>query len=575
MLNFYDFEVFKYDWLVVLINPINKTQQVIVNDKEALEKYYDDHKDEIWVGYNSNHYDQYILKGILCDFNPKEINDYIIVDGNKGWQFSSLLRKFPLNNYDVMIRGDCGLKSLEGFMGNNIKETSVPFDIDRKLTKEEIAETIKYCTHDVEQTIEVFLQKQRKAEFDSRMALIKMFKLPISNISKSQAQLAAIILKANRFSEFEDEWDIITPDTLQLQKYKYVADWFLNKENHDYKKSLNSDIADCPHVFAWGGVHGAKKKYIYKCKSDELMIMADVSQLYPFLMMNYHLLSRNVPEEGYEILKDTIHTSLKLKAEHKKIEREPYKRFNNIIYGAEGDKTNAMYDPLHRNLVCVFGQLLILDLIEKIEPFTELIQSNTDGILIKLKRKDFDRFDDVVYEWEQRTGLMMEFDYYESVFQKDVNNYVVVDYEGKCKTKGAYVKSLTNLDYDLAIVNKAIVDYMLKGKHPKDTINECNDMRMFQKIVKLTSKYKCVRHNKKDFTEKCFRVFASTSSRDSFIGKVKIKKGLEVAEKFANTPEHCFIVNDDVKDAATFKKLNRQWYIDLAIERLNQFGVEV
>lgn len=575
ILNFYDFEVFKYDWLVVIINPVAKTKNVIVNDKNKLEQYYLAHKNEIWVGYNSNGYDQYILKGILCDFDPKKINDYIIVEGNKGWQFSSLLRKISLNNYDVMIRGDGGLKSLEGFMGNNIKETSVPFDIDRKLTVDEINETIKYCTHDVEQTIEVFVQKERKAEFDSRMALIKMFQLPISNISKSQAQLAAIILKAYRAKEFDDEWDIRLPETLQLKKYRYVADWFLSEESHNYKESLDTTIADCPHTFAWGGVHGAKKKYIYKCKSDEILIMADVSQLYPFLMMNYRLLSRNVPEEGYTILKDTIATSLRLKAEKKKIEREPYKRFNNIIYGAEGDSTNPMYDPLHRNLVCVYGQLLVLDLIEKIESFTELIQSNTDGILIKLKLADFDRFDDVVYEWEQRTGLMMEFDYFESVFQKDVNNYVVVDYNGKSKTKGAYVKSLTNLDYDLAIVNNAILNYMLKGKHPKDTINECDDMRMFQKIVKLTSKYKCVRHNGKDYTEKCFRVFASTSQRDSFIGKVKIKKGVEVAEKFANTPEHCFIVNDDIKDCETFKKLNRQWYIDLAIERLSQFGVEV
>lgn len=39
-------------------------------------------------------------------------------------------------------------------MGNDIKETSVPFSIDRKLTDEEIAETVKYCKHDVEQTIQ-------------------------------------------------------------------------------------------------------------------------------------------------------------------------------------------------------------------------------------------------------------------------------------------------------------------------------------------------------------------------------------------------------------------------------------
>ena len=57
------------------------------------------------------------------------------------------------------------MKRFEGFMGNNIKESSVPFDIDRKLTASEIAETIKYCRHDVEQTIEVFLE--RKDDFET------------------------------------------------------------------------------------------------------------------------------------------------------------------------------------------------------------------------------------------------------------------------------------------------------------------------------------------------------------------------------------------------------------------------
>ena len=65
MLNFYDFEVFKYDWLCVIINPVEKTKEIIVNDKDKLQKYYDEHKDEIWVGYNSRRYDQYILK-VYC-----------------------------------------------------------------------------------------------------------------------------------------------------------------------------------------------------------------------------------------------------------------------------------------------------------------------------------------------------------------------------------------------------------------------------------------------------------------------------------------------------------------------------
>ena len=86
---FYDFEVYKEDWLVVLINPDKRTEDVIINDPEALTKYYEENKSEIWTGYNSNRYDQYILKGILCGFNPKKVNDHMIFRGLQGWKVSS------------------------------------------------------------------------------------------------------------------------------------------------------------------------------------------------------------------------------------------------------------------------------------------------------------------------------------------------------------------------------------------------------------------------------------------------------------------------------------------------------
>lgn len=348
----------------------------------------------------------------------------------------------------------------------------------------------------------------------------------------------------------------------------------MDKKNHNDKASLDTMIAGVPHTFAWGGVHGAIKQYCYTCKPDEIMIMADVSQLYPFLMYRYKLLSRGVPESGYKILIDTINTSLRLKAEGKKKEREPYKRFNNIIYGAEGDKTNPMYDPLHRTLVCVFGQLLILDLIEKLEPFAELIQSNTDGILVKIKKNDFYRLDDTVFEWEQRTGLSMTFDEFVKVYQGDVNNYVVVSADGKYKCKGAYVKKLDDLDNDLPIVNQAIVDYLTKGVPVERTIEDCNELIQFQKIVKVSSKYSHGWHNGKELNDKTFRVFASKNHSDSFIGKCKAVGAKP--EKFANTPEHCFIRNEDINGVKTDSTLDKSWYIQLARKRITEkFGIEV
>lgn len=564
----YDWEVFKFDNMVTIIDLFEKTTTSFVNNLDAFREFYEQHRGDIWVGHNARSYDQFITKAAVCGFDLKTVNDYIIVDGNPGWMFSDLFRKIPLITYDTMPPIPVSLKTLEGMMGNDIRETSVPFDIDRKLTTEELNEVLKYNIHDVEQTVEVFAA--RFNEFTAQLALVNLYKLPLANVGKTQAQLAAIILQAKR-KTFEDEWDIRLPDTLKLSKYQYVADWFMNPENQNDKAKLKTDISGVPHIFAWGGVHGAIPKYNYTCEPDEVMIMADVTQLYPSLMVEYDLISRAVTRP--EILRETIETSVRLKHEGKKKEREPYKRFNNIVYGAEGDKTNPMYDPLHRTLVCVFGQLLILDLIEKIEDVCELIQSNTDGILVKLKREDREKFEDIVHEWEKRTRLNMEFDDYETIYQGDVNNYVAVDYKEKAKCKGAYVKDLGTLDYDLPIVNKAIRAKLTQGIPVETTIQACDELKEFQKIVKVSSKYYAGWYQGQEMRDKTFRVFASRYTTKGPICKIK-SPGAK-PEKFANTPERCFIENGNVNGMKCPRELDKQWYIDLANKRIaEKFGIE-
>lgn len=562
MLNFFDFEVFCDDWLVVIINPVEKTKEIIVNDRDALQAYYNAHKNEIWIGYNSRRYDQYILKAILCGFNPKEVNDYIIVQDKKGWQFSKLFREIPLINFDVMLKNDGGLKTLEGFMGNDIRETSVDFNIDRKLTAAEIAETIKYCEHDVEQTIEVFLA--RKEEFDAQMGLIKIFKRPLSDMGKTKAQLVAAIC-GGRFQKFSDEFEFPIVDTLRLSKYKHIAEWYRNPKNHDYKKSQEIEVAGIPHTFAWGGIHGAIPKYY----GEGLYLMADVTAYYPSLQLRYKFGYRNMGNpENFE----HIHSeNLRLKKIDKKA-RLPYKIADNSMSGQLKDKFSGLYDPRDNNAICVNGQLLLLDLIEKLEPHCKLIQSNTDGILIKLNSiKDFDRIDDIVFEWEERTGMRMGFDWFTKVFQKDVNNYLIVAKDGSFKSKGAYTKNLNQLDYDLPIINKAMIDFMTKGIPVERTIENCDELKMFQKIVKVTGKYWKAWHNGKYLNEKTFRVFASTSKNDTYIGRCK-EEGSTIA-KFANTPDCCFIINENVNGLRCDKRLDKSWYIEVAHERLKQYGV--
>jgi DNA polymerase len=568
---FFDFETFKYDWLVVAIDPIKQKEYVIINNKAELERLYKEYKKDIWVGFNCRGYDQYILKGILLGFDPKRINDWIIVKGRKGWEFSSMFNKIPLILYDTMPNPPVSLKTLEGFMGYSIHETSVDFNIDRKLTEEEIQDTIKYCRFDVLNTIDVFLK--RKGEFDAQMDLLKAFDLPLSYLGKTQAQLAAVILDAKKV-RFNDDWNIRLPENVDLGKYSEVADWFLNKNNHHEDAELKIDIAGLEHTIAWGGIHAGIPKTTITCNDDEVIFDIDVGQLYPNIMRIYKLLSRAARKP--EMLDYVLDTSMRLKAEGKKKEREPYKRQCNIFYGAEGDKFNPLYDPLHRTLVCVFGQVFLIDLIDKIEDLVFIINSNTDGIFFKCKKKDVPELKRRIGEWEKRTQLEMEYAEYTKFISKDVNNYLAVKTNGEIHAKGAYVKNLSDLDYDLPIVNEALRNYMIFGTPVEVTVNSCTEFRKFQKIVKLSNKYRWVEHENGQrttkFDNKAYRVFASLDNRD---GRLLKCDGVRNPAKFGNTPDKCFICNDDIRTMPIPSKLDRNYYIGLAIKRLNDFGVIV
>ena len=625
---FYDFEVFKKDWLAVFIDVTRKTEQVIVNNPDELKALYEENTSNIWVGFNNRHYDQYIMKGILLGMNPKRINDWIILEKREGWQFSSVFNKVPMTNYDVMPTPPVGLKTMEGFLGSNIKETGVPFDINRKLTKAEIEETIKYCRHDVEQTIKIFLEKID--EFNAMHGIVQAFPnmVSLSNIGDSEARITAKVLGCVK-QDFKDEFDYFFLPCLRLNKYKYVQDWFEEKkkealamdlqncDKYDKKlwyKSQNLDtvVAGIPHSFGFGGLHGAAETPIHKTGQ---ILHVDVNNYYPSMLIAWGLVTRVATNDNYHLVYNTrksmkakqiaaAKSGNKAEAKNWKKAQLPYKKMLNALSGGMKDETNPAYDPRNNNCMCINGQLMLLDLIEHLEavPGFELIQSNTDGLIIWIPDTDeaFEMVDDICWEWEQRCStdqcsILLELDNISEIYQKDVNNYLWVGADGSVERIGAYVKELSGADNDLPILNKALVEYMVHKTPVEQTINQCDDLIMFQKIVKLSDKYDWVEHehcipyishigkrtvktvyeylDKDKYTYKSYRVFASNCLNDGRL--LKRKQVKSKGEKFGNTPDHCFIFNDSVVGVKTPPELDKQWYIDLAKKRLKQFGVVV
>lgn len=566
---FCDFEVFKHDWLVVIGDLEKRKFITIVNNSDELSTFYEQHKDYVWVGYNIKGYDQYILKGILCGYNPYDISHWIIDLHLDGWQFAKDLNYVSLNIYDIQFEKSKSLKYYEGSLGHSIVESEVDFSVDRKLTKEELEKTIEYCTNDVSEGIKVFMLKLD--DFKAQCQLLSMFNIPLKNIKKTKVQLSAMILGATKVcnnTEKErrkaDEFNIDFPNTLILNKYEYIKKWYENWDNRDYSKSLQTIVAAVPHQFGWGGLHGAIENY----KGEGRYLMFDVASLYPSLIIEYDLLSRYAKIEHY---KDIV----KKRLEYKKA-KNPLQACLKVVingsYGSMKDASNPMYDPLQANRVCVYGQLLLLDLIEKVENYGLLLQSNTDGILIKVNSEEHEnKIREECNKWEKRTRLKLECTEIKKVVQKDVNNYALIKEDGSLKTKGALTKKLNELNYELAILNKAVVDNLVYNISIEETINNCNCLRDFQMIKRGTGNFPTLLLDGVEVNLKTIRVFASLGNKDAWCGMLSKRHKTGRIAKVEGLPDCVQMLNDDIINARIPGWLDKQWYINEAHRRADMF----
>ena len=559
---FADSEVMKEDWLFYFIDYDTKKEICVCNDSEKLKNFYKlcVNNNIILVFYNGRQYDQWIFKAILKNLNPYRVSQGLIEQGKKGYQLIPKHYEIPLIFFDCMTSFN-GLKTLESFLGLDIRETNVDFNLDRKMTKEELQDTIDYCRKDVLATIEVF--EKSKDEFESMMGLIEMFDLPLINITKTKAQISATILEAQR-PDFkrDDEWDIVLPDNLIIENYTDVVDWFLSDDIQKPKAKYEREVAGVKHIFALGGIHGSTVKQRY----EGIIACWDVASLYPSTIIEYDLMSRNVKNANkYREIRD-LRIDLKKKGDPK---QAPLKIVLNSTYGILNDKYSPMYDPRQARRVCIYNQLFLLDLVEKIESVcgdkAELLQNNTDGTYWKFEDMEtLELAKKEVEKWEKRTRYTMELDMAQLLIQRDVNTYLLVTSKGKIKCKGA-LKQPKPLDNDLPIIPKALKEYLVNGTPLEDYINNENRLIEFAKTYKVTGNYKCAYHNGIELPHKTYRVFASTNVNDTEF--FKWKKDKETPDKFANTPQHTFYENGDIRDKTIDNyPLDKEWYINQAIK---------
>ncbi|WP_343339036.1 hypothetical protein TPELB_13690 [Terrisporobacter petrolearius] len=561
-----DFEVLSKGgfWMCCMKDYKTEKEHVIVNDREEFLRVFNKNKDSIWVGYNIKGYDQWIMKGIIAGIDPCIISEKIIEQNISPYAVDRSLNKIDIKIFELNDSYR-SLKELELFMGEDIRESTVSFDLNRYPTKEEIEELTTYCLHDVRMTFKVFQEVYYK--YEAQLGLIEYFKLDESMINKTEAQLSAYILgakKPNYPREDIVEFEIV--NTIKLSKYNNIMQWYEDYNNRDFKKYLRANVYGVDTDFGWGGLHSARKKY----EGEKFIVNSDVSSFYPSIMIEYGLLSRNVQNPGK--FKEIRDTRFKFKKEKNPIEKS-LKLVLNSTYGACLDVNNDLYDQRQGIAICVNGQLLLLDLIEKVEltfgDRAEFIQGNTDGVMFKFNSKeDVDKYLEICKEWSKRTKMNLDHDFITKIIQKDVNNYVYVKEDNSIKSKGAYVKKLSLIDNDLPIVNKAIKEKLINNIEIEKTVNDSNNIIDFQKCIKITGKYSHAVYGKENINLKVLRVFASKLSSDKAIMKMKSDGKLE---KISYTPDRVFIDNSQVINKEIPNKLDKSWYIKLAKDRLESF----
>ena len=236
----YDFEVYPEWWCVCFINIASGDREVFTSDDSFIKllEFINDIK--IFVGFNNYYYDDVILYALVYErYNPKKLYEIstMLIQGDVKITFKRKANE--LMSLDCMQELMLGvsLKEIEGNLGMNIVECSVPFDAEH-LTETEKQEIIKYCFHDVYATTKVF--NLRMDYFMAKFQIVKEFNLSKLDIKKTRANLVALVLKAKRVHGRDSErLNVTFVDKIKWENIPTEIYNFYNQMIVDFKNGID------------------------------------------------------------------------------------------------------------------------------------------------------------------------------------------------------------------------------------------------------------------------------------------------------------------------------------------------
>lgn len=498
----------------------------------------------IFCGYNNLHYDNPIINYIieyedkLMQYNIPTICSSIFnlsktittssednIDAWKHWKYQIWFDTFDILTMLYSNKLRVGLKEIQVTMQYpNVQEFVC--DWTKPLPLEDFDSMIDYNINDIESTSE--LLNRCKKDVDLRIAIEDEYGVRV--LSKDGVNIGMKILTQKYLEKTGLTWqdikdlrspmsviplkDVILPfikyDSPILQR---VLDDMKNQIVSPGRKGYENKFVfnNLRYSVGVGGIHSVNSPEIIIPRDDEMLIDIDVASLYPSMLIEYEFYPRHLGKEFLEVYKQIKDERIEAKHNGDKVKNETLKLALNGLSGNLQNEHNFCYSPFAVMQIRINGQLLLLMLAEKLTQIgCRIVQANTDGLFVLLKKDAYSKVNSICREWEQLTKLTLEEDRFKAMYQYAINDYFAITEDNKVKEKGMFITTI-KLGKGLTpkIIPKAVISFFKDGIPVEDTIKNCTDIRDFLMSEKTGKQWHVEYMNEEQ--QRTNRFYASTN----------------------------------------------------------------
>ena len=500
--------------------------------------------DKLFCGYNNLHYDNAIINYIIDYYNTMKYKGYrticrsifnlskVITDSSeddinawKKWKYMVCFDSFDLLTMLYSNKLRVGLKEIQVTMQyKNVQEFVTDWQAD--LPESQIDSMIEYNINDVNSTEE--LLNRCKKDIDLRIAIEDEYGVRV--LSKDGVNIGMKILTQKYLEKTGQTWwdikdlrspmSVIPLNAVILPFIKYDSP-VLQKVLADMKSQIVSPgrkgyenkfvFEGLQYSVGVGGIHSVNKPEIIIPKEDELLIDIDVASLYPSMLIEYEFYPKHLGPEFLEVYKQIKDERIEAKHNGNKVKNETLKLALNGLSGNLQNEHNFCYSPFAVMQIRINGQLLLLMLAEKLTQLgCRIVQANTDGLFVLLKKDVYSKVNKVCRDWEQLTKLTLEEERFKAMYQYAINDYFAIAEDDSVKEKGMFITTV-KLGKGLTpkIIPKAVINFFKNGVSVEETIKGCQDIKDFLMSEK-TGKQWHVEYNNKE-QQRTNRFYASTN----------------------------------------------------------------